>query len=42
MWSPLYWYYEIRGDIAEKLNWELISEEDDDGNTAIVLREKIS
>lgn len=33
-------YVNMLTRIAEKLNWELILEEDDDGNTDIVLREK--
>jgi hypothetical protein len=34
-------YVNLLTEIAEKLNWELILEEDDDDNENIVLREKL-
>lgn len=33
-------YVKLLTEIAEKLNWELILEEDEDGNEDVVLREK--
>ncbi|NML42011.1 hypothetical protein HHL17_32800 [Chitinophaga sp. G-6-1-13] len=34
-------YVSLLARIAEKLNWELILEEDEDGNEDVVLREKL-